>query len=317
MRGICLGTAADTLGSPATDEYGDTQYCYRTPDGSTTSCPTNYACSLPGPRHGHRALTFKLLGTMATYAIFGGETTDFAASASALSNDVFTLYFTATTVTWIRVWTSCHEESTYLCPEPRRDMAVAIMGNSGGQNGRLLVFGGIGGASASGAQSYQNGIKTYLDQSSTSRIKVFDDLWYLELQDLDAECVSTGSCSQSLWKLVDVPGAKPQNGLGAGVLLDPSDNLYITGGAGLQGSVLSEGRDLFVFQLRDPFYKYCSATGSALTAGEAGVQSIVHLQCKDAFMEPADGASFAVKISGILCGISKRTAHTRMLAYVK
>ena len=66
MRGICLGTAADTLGSPATDEYGDTQYCYRTPDGSTTSCPTNYACSLPGPRHGHRALTFKLLGTMAT-----------------------------------------------------------------------------------------------------------------------------------------------------------------------------------------------------------------------------------------------------------
>ena len=196
-------------------------------------------------------------------------------------------------------------------------MAVAIMGNSGGQNGRLLVFGGIGGASASGAQSYQNGIKTYLDQSSTSRIKVFDDLWYLELQDLDAKCVSTGSCSQSLWKLVDVPGAKPQNGLGAGVLLDPSDNLYITGGAGLQGSVLSEGRDLFVFQLRDPFYKYCSATGSALTAGVAGVQSIVYLQCKDAFMEPADSASFAVKISGILCGISNRTARTRMLAYVE
>ena len=84
-------------------------------------------------------------------------------------------------------------------------------------------------------------------------------------------------------------------GFGAGVLLDPSDNLFIIGGA---DSTLSEREELFVFQLRDPFYKHCSATGSALTAAKAGVKSIFYLQCMDNFMQPADGATFKVDIAG-------------------
>ena len=32
-----------------------------------------------------------------------------------------------------------------MCPKRRRDPAMAVMGNSGGDTGRLLVFGGLGG----------------------------------------------------------------------------------------------------------------------------------------------------------------------------
>ena len=104
-----------------------------------------------------------------------------------------------------------------------------------------------------------------------------------------------GACARLRWTRIDVPGSKPANGFGAGVVLDSLDNLYITGGV---SSTLTEVDDLFVFQLRDPFYKFCSSTGSALTAGLAGVQSIFYMQCRDAFNEPADGARFSVQISG-------------------
>jgi hypothetical protein len=92
-----------------------------------------------------------------------------------------------------------------------------------------------------------------------------------------------------------VPGDHPRTGFGAGVVLDPSDNLYIIGGV---DSTFGERDELFLFQLRDPFFKYCSATGSALQSGVAGVKSIFYLQCMDSFMEPASGASFTVTIEG-------------------
>jgi hypothetical protein len=84
-------------------------------------------------------------------------------------------------------------------------------------------------------------------------------------------------------------------GFGAGVLLDSKDNFFIIGGV---DSTLSERGELYVFQLQDPFYKHCSATGAALTSARAGVTSVFYIQCMDNFMEPANGATFKVDIAG-------------------
>jgi hypothetical protein len=84
-------------------------------------------------------------------------------------------------------------------------------------------------------------------------------------------------------------------GFGAGVLLDSKDNFFIIGGV---DSTLSERGELYVFQLQDPFYKHCSATGAALTSAKAGVTSVFYIQCMNNFMEPADGATFKVDIAG-------------------
>ncbi len=92
-----------------------------------------------------------------------------------------------------------------------------------------------------------------------------------------------------------MPGDRPRTGFGAGVVVDPSDNLYIIGGADAR---LNERKELFLFQLRDPYFKYCSATGAVLKAGVAGVKSTIYLGCLDNFLENADGASFRVAIEG-------------------
>ena len=115
------------------------------------------------------------------------ETTDLvpahSGATSTLTNNVHTLYFTAKTVTWIKLWTSCDDNimsSEPVCPEPRRDMALSIMGNEGGENGRLLVFGGAGGASQNPQSElyYEHGMKGYLDGATNSiNFKAFDDLW--------------------------------------------------------------------------------------------------------------------------------------------
>ena len=310
MRGICMGSAAETWGQVSKDNNDEVEYCYR--DGTTspyamTECGVSaddgtvtpgFECSLPGPRHGHRALTFTVLGKLLVYAVFGGEATDLmpgsSEEVSILSNDVHVLRFVGRLSTWVRLWTTCDDGAVGgepTCPEARRDPAVAVMGNSGGANGRLLVFGGMGGS------NYRHGMYYYLERSSaTANTKVFDDLWYLDLAELGSACVTEGSCStQLVWHLVDVTGSRPRAGFGAGVILDPSDNLYITGGG---DASFSERDDLFIFQLRDPYYKHCSATGSALTRAMAGVNSVFFLQCMDAFMEPADGATFTVDIKG-------------------
>jgi hypothetical protein len=313
-RGICMGSIAATKGLVTKDEHDQKQFCFHqsisATNASTTPCTattktdvdgvetvstsetSDYRCSLPGPRHGHRAEKLTLLGKILMFAIFGGEASNFDAGSSVLTNDIHMLSFTATQVTWVKLWTSCDDANhgaEPLCPEARRDSAVAVMGNQGGDNGRLLVYGGMG----------AGGIKAYLEESSASSIVSYDDLWYLDLSLLDEACAIDGLCSQSLrWTKVEVPGGKPMTGFGAGVLLDPSDNLFIIGGAQRAATQFEERGELFVFKLRDPFFKHCSATGSALTAGIAGVQSVFYLQCMDSFMQPADGASFAVKISG-------------------
>ena len=116
------GEPSDIVGFRIHKRFGDTIL--------TTTITGDYTCSLPGPRHGHSALSFTVLGKMLSYAIFGGEASDLVpASTSAtsiLSNDVHTLYFTPTTATWIKLWTSC-DDSGYgnepVCPPKRRDAA--------------------------------------------------------------------------------------------------------------------------------------------------------------------------------------------------
>ena len=108
------------------------------------------------------------------------------------------------------------------------------------------------------------------------------------------------------------PGTKPAGRWGAGIVLDPSDNLYIIGGntfdrAVKEFQVLS---DIFIFQLRDPYYKFCSATGGGLCKTVAGVSTQFYLQCRDAFGEPANGASFQVQIKGTC---TKFSLHMCML----
>jgi hypothetical protein len=95
-----------------------------------------------------------------------------------------------------------------------------------------------------------------------------------------------------------VPGGKPGTGFGAGVLLDSTESLWIIGGADYTGAAFIERKELFYFQLKDPYFKHCSATGSALKAGVAGVKSIFYLQCQDNFMRPAESASFTVAMKG-------------------
>ena len=100
------------------------------------------------------------------------------------------------------------------------------------------------------------------------------------------------------WFRVDVPGGKPKTGFGAGVLLDSLENLWIIGGADYTDAAFIERKELFYFQLKDPYFKYCSATGSSLETGVAGVKSIFYLQCQDNFMRPAESASFTVAMKG-------------------
>ena len=56
--------------------------------------------------------------------------------------------------------------------------------------------------------------------------------------------------------------------------------------------------DFYTFRLRDPFYRYCSATGAGLKSAIAGQTASFFLQCRDAFLEPADGASWQILIAG-------------------
>jgi len=58
-------------------------------------------------------------------------------------------------------------------------------------------------------------------------------------------------CEPLKWTLIDVPGAQPRGRWGAGMVLDPADNLYIIGGNTFD-SVAREFRvlsDIFIFQV--------------------------------------------------------------------
>ena len=265
-------------------------------------CGTNYFCAAPGRRHGHSTETVIIQGDTTMLMVIGGENGDWSEDAQTLTMDVHIASFSATFGTWAKVLTSDKFGSscTYdgiSCPKERRDAAVKKMSNDGSSNGRLLMFGGL----AAGPTMTKSVGRAYLERATNMDLVVLSDLWYLDLQPLTKTCLNGRSkCEALKWVLIDVPGEKPMGRWGAGMVLDPSDNLYIIGGNSFDSVtndfiVLS---DIFIFQLRDPYYKYCSVTGAGLFGAIAGISTPFYIQCRDAFGEPASSAAFEVDITG-------------------
>ena len=103
---------------------------------------------------------------------------------------------------------------------------------------------------------------------------------------------------------MDVPGDRPVSRFGAGMAIldnDGEGKLYLTGGVhkGTDVALSSsawELDDLFVFQLRDPFFRRCSATGKGLITATAGQNTPFYIACTNLLGAPAVGAQFHVSI---------------------
>ena len=240
--------------------------------------------------------------------VVGGETASWTDDKQSLTMKVHIAQFTASFATWAMILTadkegrscSSSEGDGVLCPQPRRDASVKMMSNDASGNGRLLMFGGLGAITAQGSTGSVG--RAYLEGSSTSdAVVALSDLWYLDMTPLTLDCVlGEEACEALQWTLVDVSAPLTPGRWGAGMVLDPSDNLYIIGGNTYDRTsktfhVLS---DIYIFQLRDAYYKYCSATGAGLISSVAGVNTVFHIQCRDAFGEMSDTASFEVDIIG-------------------
>jgi len=303
MRALCQGNTVDNWDSPELQWVSGTweiKYCF----GDDNSCGSNYDCALPGPRHGHKATSFLLGGSSNILLLFGGETTDLVANSEAwLSREIHAGFFNLDGVIFTKVpvadmygdlcvdWDSCDWS---LCPCERRDASVAVMSNVGSNSGKLLVFGGLS------TEGITSPALKFLNRESSSELVALNDLWYIDLNPLTEDCLREGYCDERLqWVKIDVPGQAPAGRWGAGMVLDASDNLYVTGGSTYSTSGgHTELGDLFVFRLRDAFYRKCSATGAGLTTAQAGVTAKFFLQCQDSFGEPANGARFSVSIAG-------------------
>ena len=191
-------------GAPAKDQNGDPLYCFD--NGLTPSgCRSGQKCTLPGPRHGHSATQLYIQGTL-VYSIFGGESTHLmrlkSVESSNLTNDMHIAFFEGATAadqdgkqiacqgacelsaTWINTWTTCDNSLGRfgpVCPDKRRDAAISVMENTPANNGRLLIFGGMGGTGTTAEGIYRLGMKSYLDKTkNTKNVKAFNDLWYVK-----------------------------------------------------------------------------------------------------------------------------------------
>jgi hypothetical protein len=123
-----------------------------------------------------------------------------SAESSNLTNDMHIAFFEGATTadkngkqitcqgdcegsaTWVNTWTTCDDSQGKfgpVCPDKRRDAAIAVMENSPAKNGRLLVFGGMGGMGTTGEGIYRLGMKSYLDKMKNTNVKAFNDLWYV------------------------------------------------------------------------------------------------------------------------------------------
>ena len=222
-------------------------------------------------------------------------------NSQSLTMDVHISYFTAAFATWSKVLvgdkhgTACTGDGV-LCPQPRRDAAIKMMGNDASSNGRLLMFGGL----AAGVTMTTSVGRAYLEGATQADILSLSDLWYLDMTPLSVACLSgSAACPQLQWVLIDVPGVKPMGRWGAGMVLDPSDNLYIIGGNTFDTTAreFKVRSDIFIFQLRDAYYKYCSATGAGLFSAIAGIRVPFYIQCRDAFGEPANNANLQVSFA--------------------
>jgi len=238
--------------------------------------------------------------------MFGGERTDIDAPVAQLSADVYAAQLTPTTGVFAKLPVSdafgseCSYSvaapETSTCPVPRRDASIAMTDNKGVSNGRLIVFGGVTGIGA----SFESPAMRYLRRSPNAGVKPLNDLWYLDLSGLTEACLLEGACATVIpWRFIEVPGERPLARWGAAMTIDESGMLFVTGGASYNSdSGYTELDELFVFRLRDAFYKKCSATGEGLRSAIAGVPANFYVQCQDTFGDPAQSASLRVEIAG-------------------
>jgi hypothetical protein len=259
-----------------------------------------YFCASPGKRHGHSSVAL-FLGGDTILMLVGGESGSWTEDTESLTMDVHAAYFKSLHATWAKLLTTdrdgkpCKSDSTQ-CPQPRRDSSVGVIGNTQSNNGRLILYGGLG-KGVTGKMITSVG-RAYLSGQKDKDVVALSDLWYLDLTPLTVECMrGANKCQPIKWILIDVPGVKPVGRWGAGVVLDPSDNLFILGGT-TTGNRFTVLGDMHSFQLRDPYFKHCSATGGGLFTAVAGVMTPFYIQCLDAFGEPANSASLRVDITG-------------------
>ena len=155
-------------------------------------------------------------------------------------------------------------------------------------------------------------VNNYLDSDDNS-LYALSDLWFINLDQLDSDgdglsCLQKGICLRPIkWVEIQVPGARPLSRFGAGMsILDAAGQgvLYLSGGvhkvsSGGVGTSASmfELNDLLLFQLRDPFFARCSATGKGLASAVSGQQTPFFVACTDLLGAPANGAQFAVSIT--------------------
>jgi hypothetical protein len=208
------------------EENGVPMYCYSAEDAS--ACGASGSCGLPGKRHGYSMINVLIGGTQAVM-IFGGQKTGFHDEQAELTSDVHIISFGSANANSIKVPVDCSNAT--MCPIPRRDAAASLM-KDGLANGKLLVFGGMACPDANAGTSCSNNpVRTFLDNNVDAKTAptALNDLWYLNLNLLDEDCVKQGWCSNQLtWVQIDVPGSKPMKRWGAGLVIDNLDNLFVT-----------------------------------------------------------------------------------------
>ena len=288
VQGLCQFQDAERY------EGGDVHKCFK--EGV---CGGDGVCSLPGRRSGHAATSFAFNSGPSVLLLFGGEVYESMQSTTRyLSRDLFTGYMEGTSLTWAKLNIDCPHD--WSCPYPRRDMSISMIDATGGSSGKLIVYGGFTG-----------GLIDDFLEGSGSNLYSLDDLWYIDLDQIDAdgkglECFMLGKCLVSMkWVQMEVPGERPLSRFAAGMSILDSDGqgvLYLTGGINKHmgsehgAAPIRELNDLFLFQLRDPFYRRCSATGKGLEQAIAGQDTPFYIACTDLLGEPAAGAQFHVSI---------------------
>jgi len=202
-------------------------YCYNAEDSS--ACGAENSCGLPGKRHGYSMINAVIGGSTEVVMMFGGQKTGFHDEQAELTSDVHIISFGSVNANAIKVPIDCSDAT--MCPAPRRDAAAALM-KDGLANGKLVVFGGMACPGASPGESCSNNpIKVFLDNNVDAKAAptALNDLWYLDLNLLDEDCVKEAWCYVQLtWVQIEVPGSKPTKRWGAGLVIDNLDNLFVT-----------------------------------------------------------------------------------------
>lgn len=168
-RALCQSTTGQAEKESDSDRF---KYCYDDRNGDGVSefsyrqqCGADYFCAAPGKRYGHSTEKILVQGEATMLVMVGGESGDWGQDSQTLTMDVHLAYFTAAFATWSKVLVAdkngnaCGDADGILCPQPRRDSSIKMMGNDGSSNGRLLMFGGL----AAGALTTSSVGRAYLE----------------------------------------------------------------------------------------------------------------------------------------------------------